>query len=557
VSYFHFTEDDTPDYGLPWLFNKPAPAPRHAYYGFPDANVLKTNDDVLTGRIDHTFNAHASLHSISRWANYPRQAQITEPQICSNSAASIPVGQYILAAAYPASVGSFPASAVNTNNPCPYTPTSDPSTMVVNRNQIQVKSVEGDLWSQVEGNFHFKVLGAENELVGGVEGGQEVSNPIRTNYSLNNPAGGTPNGNGTVNTVPSTSLLNPNTSQPFGGTGYILSIVHTKADSYGLYFVDTVHLGRLFELSGGVRFDSFNANYNLYQPVTPPAGGTITAAVLPLSLLQTKPTYRAAIVYKPNPHGSVYFDYGTSFNPSAEALSLTTSTASPNLLPETNESLEAGTKWNFLNEHLLVESAWFHTEKDNAREPNPTNTTQTVNAGNQVVKGVTASMVGRLPQGMDVILGYATMQSAVIFSADYPTSVGYPLANVPQQTFNFFVTHDLPQKLNLGIGGNYVASRTASSTVPFVPLTYGPLQTLVTAYGGATGPGYQVTSVAMKQVPGYWVFNAYLKRPMTKRIELSANVYNALNRFYIDQPHPSHLIPGPGLSVVGGFNCKF
>ncbi len=556
VSYFHFTEDDTPDYGIPWLYSKPAPANRHAYYGFPDANVLKTNDDIITARVDHNFNENASLHSISRWANYPRQAQITEPQICANAAASTPVGGW---------VSALPASAVNLNNPCPYTPTSDPSTIVVNRNQIQIKSVEGDLWSQLEGNLNFKTLGMRNELVAGAEGGQEVSNPIKTGYSLDNPAlpvNPATNAAGSINTVPSTMLINPNTAQPFGGTGYIVSIVHTKADSFGLYFVDTIHLGRLFELSGGVRYDYFNVpNYNLYQPVgSPPVGGTVTAQVLPLSLVQTKATYRGAFVYKPTPHGSVYFDYGTSFNPSAESLSLTASTASSNLLPETNESYEAGTKWNFLNERLLVEGAWFRTEKDNAREPSPTNSTVTVNAGNQVVKGVTASMVGRLPQGMDVILGYAYMQSAVIFSADYPASIGYPLANVPQQTFNFFVTHNLPQKLNLGIGGNYVASRTASSTVPFIPTAYGPatLFPLGTAPCGATATTcYQVLATAMKQVPGYWVFNAYLKRPMTKRIELSINLYNALNRFYIDQPHPSHLIPGPGLSVTGGFNFKF
>ena len=34
------------------------------------------------------------------------------------------------------------------------------------------------------------------------------------------------------------------------------------------------------------------------------------------------PSYRGAIVYKPKMNGSIYFDYGTSFNPSAEALNL-------------------------------------------------------------------------------------------------------------------------------------------------------------------------------------------------------------------------------------------
>jgi len=55
----------------------------------------------------------------------------------------------------------------------------------------------------------------------------------------------------------------------------------------------------------------------------------------------------------------------------------------------------------------------------------------------------------------------------------------------------------------------------------------------------------------------YQVFDTVLRRPVTDRLELQANVYNLLNRFYIDQPHPSHLIPGAGLSALIGVNFKF
>ena len=61
----------------------------------------------------------------------------------------------------------------------------------------------------------------------------------------------------------------------------------------------------------------------------------------------------------------------------------------------------------------------------------------------------------------------------------------------------------------------------------------------------------------MKQVPGYWVFNAMVKRPLTDRLELQANVYNLLNRYYIDLPHPSHLVPGAGASALIGMNFRF
>jgi catecholate siderophore receptor len=314
-----------------------------------------------------------------------------------------------------------------------------------------------------------------------------------------------------------------------------------------LYFVDTVKLNRLFELTGGIRWDRFDTDYNLYQP-TPPAGGTVTTAVGPISRLDKKPSYRAAFVYKPSVHGSFYFDYGTSFNPAAESLSLSVGLTSDTAVPEENETYEGGAKWNFLSERLLVEGAWFRTEKDNARETDPTNSNNIVAAGNQRVKGVQVSVVGRLPEGMDLVAGYAYLDSDVIFSKFFPAAVGYPLANVPKQTFNIFLTHRLPLHLNGGLGGNYVGSRTASSTVPYVPTSFAP---------NPDGAGYVVTSVAMKQVPGYWVFNAMLKHPLTEKIDFQVNVNNLLNRYYIDLPHPSHLIPGAGASALIGVNFKF
>ncbi len=542
LSYVHLSENDTPDYGVPWLNNAPAPggtALRHNYYGFPENNYLRTNDDIMTLRVGHDFSPNATLRTIARAANYPRDAQITEPQICSNAAASVPVGGW---------VSSLLTSAVNTKLVCAFTQASAPSTIVVNRNQIITKSVEGDLWDQTEILLHFKVLGVRNNFTGGVEGGQEISNPIRTSYVINS-----------INTVPTTNLLIPTPSDVFSGTGYISSITHTKSNSVGVYFVDTVHLGRLFELSGGVRWDRFATIYNQYQP-TPPAGGTVTAPSGYLHRVDEQPTYRAAFVYKPSSYGSVYFDWGTSFNPAAESLSLSNALSNADLQSEENETYEAGTKWEFFHERLRVEGAVFRTEKDNARETSATNSQVTVNAGNQVVKGMQMSAVGRLPEGMDIVAGYAYLDSAVIASANYPNSVGYPLANVPKQTFNLFVTHKLPARFNFGLGTNYVGSRTASSTVPYVPTSFGPATPFAvgSAPCGATAVTcYQVLSTAMKQVPGYWVFNGMVKRSLTDRLELQANVYNILNRYYIDLPHPSHLIPGAGASALIGVNFKF
>jgi catecholate siderophore receptor len=541
VSYFHLTEDDTPDYGLPWFENGLAHGvDRHAYFGFPDANHLQTNDDILTVKANHTFDGsgNVDLHTIGRWANYPRDVQITEPQICSNVSVSTPVGGYVAA---------LPTSALNTALTCAYTQSTPPGQMTVNRNQIQIKSVEGDLWDQTEVTARFKTFGIRNDFAGGVEGGREVSNPIKTSYTENG-----------VNSVTPTNLVKPTPSDVFSGEGYVSSITHVTSQSVGVYFIDTIKLGRWIEMSGGVRWDYFDTVFNLYAPPTNVVGAALTANIPPIEQKVEQPSYRAAFVFKPNAHSSVYFDYGTSFDPSAETLSLSVATSL--LPPEENESYEVGAKYSLLHQRLQLEGAVFRTEQDNARETSSTNSNVIVLAGNQLVKGMQASAVGQLGGGTDFVFGYAYLDSSVLFSKEFPTSIGYPLANVPRQTFNAFLTHNLFSKISAGLGGNYVASRTASSTTPYVGTSYsGPIAFAAgSAPCGATATTcYEVLSTAMKQVPGYWVFNLMVKRPITHRIELQANVYNLLNRFYIDQPHPSHLIPGAGLSALIGANFRF
>jgi catecholate siderophore receptor len=47
-----------------------------------------------------------------------------------------------------------------------------------------------------------------------------------------------------------------------------------------------------------------------------------------------------------------------------------------------------------------------------------------------------------------------------------------------------------------------------------------------------------------------------LRRPLTDKLEFQANLNNVLNRYYIDLPHPSHLIPGAGASALVGINFR-
>jgi catecholate siderophore receptor len=467
-SYFHQNADDIPDYGLPWLFNGPAPVNRTNYYGLKDGNFLRTYDDIGTVKVEHDVNSHLTIRDQVRYANYVRDVLITEAQLSGVSFG---------------------------------TPLED---MQVTRHEIGVNSTETFLDDQLDGIAHFRTGFIKHTFVSGVEGGRETSDPTRPNF-----------------TAPTTSLLNPDPSASLNPIATIASKVNDTALSVGVYALDTINLGTKWILTGGVRLDRFDDTFNQTIP-----------SIAHFNRVDQKPTWRAAAVYKPVAGGGLYFDAGTSFNPSAETLSLSAGTA--NLPPETNKSYEFGTKWELGRSRFTANASWFRTTKENAREADPTNSLLYVLAGNQRVSGAEVDVRGRVMSRWDMLASYAYLDSKVVSSQFYPNAIGYPLANVPKNTFAYWNTYHLPHHFELGGGANYVSSRTASSTVPLDP-----------------------TTGLIKQVPGYWVFNAMGSHPLGEHLDIQVNVYNLANRYYYDEIHPAHIVLGPGRSALIGFNFKF
>lgn len=488
ASYLHFTEDDIPDYGLPWYFGSPAPVPRHNYYGFSDLNFLRTNVDIGTIKAEHDIDDHGLLRNILRYGNFERKWQITEPQVNNASTGTI-------------------------------TPQTPLDQVMVNRNQLAGHSVEAQIWDQASLTYTGKLLGIRQTAVLGSEGGRESSNPTRIRFT--NPAG--------INTVPLTSLLHPDPYQPFSGTVYPNTQVHTAAFSAAAYLLDTFEFGRHWELSGGIRVDHFDANYHAIVNTFSSSGNdTITYPRYEQDL--NKGTWRAALVYKPTQNGSIYFDYGTSFDPSAETLSLSAANfATP---PEANETYELGSKWDLNGGHLTMRAALFRTNRENVQEPDPNDSSVDVLAGNQRVDGAEMAVQGRITSRWEILSSYTFLHGEVVSSNAYPAAIGRPLNNIPSNLFNLWTEYRLPRGFEVGAGTNFVDSRTAN-TATMTPTTI------------------------VESAPGYWVFNAMAKYNITERITFQANVNNLLNRFYLDELHPGHVIPGAGASGLFGLKFKF
>ncbi len=123
-------------------------------------------------------------------------------------------------------------------------------------------------------------------------------------------------------------------------------------------------------------------------------------------------------VYKPVSIGSLYFDAGTSFNPSAESLSLSAGTA--NLPPEWNQTYEFGTKWDLNKSRLHVNGPGSARLRKTLAKSSPTNSLLYVLAGNQRVSGVETDVRGRVMSRWDMLASYAYLDSRVVSSQFYP-----------------------------------------------------------------------------------------------------------------------------------------
>ncbi|WP_343611007.1 TonB-dependent siderophore receptor [Novosphingobium sp.] len=475
LSYLHQSEDDVPDYGLPYLLGSPAPVARSNYYGF-GSDFLKTWADVLTAKYEHDFSANVTLRDQIRYASYERRWRDTEPQtITTGVTAATPLAN-----------------------------------IQVTRALQGGHSRETMLQNQMDLLARFKTGGIEHNLAAGWEIGPESSKPTYDN-GINMPAA---------------SLLSPNESQAFTGTEFPRVSVSTTAFTLGAYLIDTIKLGSHWQVSGGVRWDRFDSHYvaQYYSNVAATLGQPTTSQNV--HEVDSKPSWRGSLVYKPVPNGTVYFDYSTSFNPSAEALSQITAVRSLNtgnigLKPEENETFELGTKWNLLANALQLQTAVFREDKTNARVPDPTNAAANILAGDQRVDGGEIEIAGNITKAWQFNASYTHLIGKTVRSVTGGPAVGSPLFNVPRDSLALWSSYQLTHRLQIGGGMNYQSRRFASPTT--TPWT---------------------------SIPGYTTFDAMAKYQLSDHIRFQVNVKNLTDKYYYDQLHGFHVIPGEGRTAL-------
>ena len=419
VSYFYQTDDDTPDFGVPWYFGKPAPVPRNNYYDFR-SDREKASANIGTVKLEHDVYDWLTLNAESRYAAYGRSETTGKPGLATNVTTSTPL----------ASAG-------------------------VALNDFTLRSVETQFQNQVNGLAKFATGDIQHELVAGGEYDFETSDP---RYFTNN---------GLTNT-----LLNPNENQTFAPTlTFQRANIRTTTNTEGAYFTDTMKLQDQWQLILGARIDRFSVHFIDQAFGSPPAVVNVVTATNVKNREDTLPSWHGALIYKPTENGTFYFTYGTSFNPSAETLDIISSFTSfslnnENIGPERSRTMELGTKWALLDGGLMAAASLFETDKTNVRIPDLSLPGFNTLGGNQQVQGFEATLQGKIMDGWNVSLGYDYLSSGTTKTVAGGPPLGFPLPFTPHNNVKLWTTYQVLPELEIGGGGEYVGSRYAQTTAP-------------------------------------------------------------------------------------------
>jgi catecholate siderophore receptor len=468
LAYLHQQEDNRPDSGIPFLDGAPAPVPRAGYYGLVSDHTT-TDVDIGTARYKHDFTSSLSLADTLRYAHYAFSFIDTMP----NYGADIP------------------------------TAATPPDAILVGRDAPGSSGVQTNLTEQIDLQAHFDTGAIAHTLAVGLEFARQRLDLIRHTNPFNSNNGW----------IPETPLLDPDPNQPLPRVEPPSSLQDTVANSSAAYLTDTMGFGRYLNLTAGLRLDRFAADYDQLT--------VASGAVLHLDHVDRLGSPRAALVIKPTPMQSYYLSFGTSFDPSAEALSLTTKTA--NLGPVKARTYEAGAKTGWLDGALALTGAVFRTEVDNAQTNDPENPTITVLNGDQRVDGLELGASGRLTRQWEIFAGYTYLDGKTI-SSGTAAYVGQPLPNTARNALNLWTEYEFSAAWEIGTGFNWLDRRFADS-------------------GGTT------------TIPGYVVWNAMLSYQLAPHVALQLNGFNLLNRNYFVNSYytsasENHVIPGAGRSVM-------
>jgi len=396
-------QDNLPDYGVPaaaWsepltpgAIQASRPVDQSNYYGSPDVDHDKANQQSVTARVEHDLRSGWTLRNQTRYNQTGRDAAITTIQ-----------------------------------TPASWNPETEMVTLArqLNRRENRIIDNQTTLTGRIQTGRLAHALTAGLELIG-----EDYSAPGFT-------------GAGTVDPV---SIYAPAPFAPVSGFAPAPSGATTDGSTNTLAIsgFDVVNAGPRLQLNGGLRVERYDTDYRAV---------TVDGIVTDLAANDTVVSVKAGLLYQFTPIGNAYIAYGTSVTPPGTgnfALSSQPNNQNnPNVEPQVSKNLEIGTKWELFNRRLSANLAVFDTRNTNviytidaAAVPPLFNQDD-----GQIVRGATVGLVGQLSDHWSVMTNFAYMNGTL--DSQSATTDGNRITLLPVWSGSLWTTYGFG---NFTLGG--------------------------------------------------------------------------------------------------------
>lgn len=510
IDYLHVKQNNVPDGGVPTIglpgYTAPdaraflSSAPKVDSDNFYGTNQDKdhSTQDLFTVIIEHDFNDHLALHNTSRWGRTQQD--------------------YLLTA--------FMGSTANLLTPNP----ADPSTWTLARSLPTFKHQSNRIATN---QTNLSATIESGNITQNISTGIELTQEVAKTIGIAARAG---------SAWPAANLYRPYSDiggLRYGETG---ATSHGKTNTAAAYFFDTIKFGEHWQVNAGLRLDHYNTDFSSTVVCggrgAPACGRLPTGSIVPgvdASKSDNLKNYKLGVLYKPAANGSIYVNFAQSEQPpGGNNLTLSSSANSadnPAFDPQKARTAEVGTKWDLLDQRLLITGALYRTTVTNEVVQDPTDLLY-YQVGKKRVQGVELTAVGRITENWAVSAGFTTMDATVEKGANVSQDGSDNLAYTPKNAFTAWTTYRLPFGLTVGGGARYNGE-------------------LKRGTDGAIGTPDHTES--------YWVFDAMASYPINRNVDVQLNVYNLFDKDYVAAINKSgyRYTPGTPRSAMLSANIRF
>ena len=461
LAYEHFEDERTIDRGVPAFNGGPSPTPRHAFFGDPERSYGTTNVDLATLAVEHVVSDDLTLRSRTLYGDYDKDYVNIYP-----GGAAV--------AGFTGVPATYPLQAYRNISP------------------------RQNLFNQTDVVWKASWGGIRHTLLAGAEFGHQTTSNLRLTGHFNTITG------------PTTLVGNPFVDPTRRGLPIFLTNTgsdasnHIKATVAAAYLQDQLDLTYQLQLLAGIRFDSFDMDFEDRR--------ASVSERRDFSRRDELWSPRLGLVFKPGAPASLYASYSVSYLPASgdQFSSLTASTET--LEPEKFQNLEMGAKWE-INSDLLLTLAIYRLDRRNSTSPDPLRPGQVVLTGAQRSKGFEAGLSGRLTPRWEVAAGYA-WQDAEILRTTAAAPAGRKVPLVSDHTVSLWNKYEVTSRVSTGLGVVHQKKRFAS------------ISNAVT-------------------LPGFTRVDAAVFVRLSDQLRAQVNIENLFDKHYVSASHgDNNILPG-------------